>query len=203
MSTSAPTSGFDVLFMRVDLHLTRIENVLNLFAGVLILCLMVLGVAQILGRALFNSPIFGFIDIVEFSIVGFAVLSISFVQRMGAHVRMELLLQKLHGRWLWAVELFGHSIGAFVVALLIPGSYMHFERAFEFGDSTMDIELITWPAKLIVPFALSNLLVRLILQCLGYARLLANPKLQPLGVAAVHSAAEVAAETVSQTETAN
>ncbi|MDH3968481.1 MAG: TRAP transporter small permease, partial [Rhodospirillales bacterium] len=83
---------------RADGLLARVENGLNLFAGVLIFGLMLLGVAQIVLRTAFRAPIFGYIDIVEVSMVGFAVLAISFVQRVGGHVRMELLVSRLTGR---------------------------------------------------------------------------------------------------------
>ena len=80
---------------RVDRMLGLLENGLNLLAGGLIFALMLLGVAQIVLRTVFDAPIFGYIDIVEVSMVGFAVLSIAFVQRVGGHVRMELVIGRL------------------------------------------------------------------------------------------------------------
>ena len=167
---------------RIDRALGRVENAFNLFAGVLIFALMLLGVVQILSRVVFNAPILGYRDIVEISMVGFAVLSIAFVQRVGGHVRMELVLTRLRGRALWLVEAGGALLAAFIVAVLIPYSYAHFERAFLFGDSTIDIELPTWPAKLVVPVALGLLLVRLLVQCAGYVRLVLHPNRAPVAV---------------------
>ena len=167
---------------RIDRALGRVENAFNLFAGVLVFALMLLGVAQILMRVVFNAPILGYVDIVEVSMVGFAVLSIAFVQRVGGHVRMELVLTRLRGRVLWLVEAGGALLAAFIVAVLIPYSYAHFERAFLFGDSTIDIELPTWPAKLVVPVALALLLVRLLVQCAGYLRLVLHPSRAPVAV---------------------
>ena len=94
------------LFGRVlascDRALGIVENGLNLVAGALIFVLMLLGVAQIVMRTVFSAPIFGYIDIVEVAMVGFAVVSIAYVQRVGGHVRMELLISRLKGRWLGA-----------------------------------------------------------------------------------------------------
>ena len=90
--------------------------------------------------------------------VGFAVLSVAFVQRLGGHVRMELILTSLRGRWLWFAETLGGLLAMFIVGILIPSSYSHFQRAFEYGDSTMDIELVTWPAKLVVPLSVVDLI---------------------------------------------
>ena len=185
-----------VLLRRLDALTIPVENAFNLVAGVLIFALMVLGVVQIVLRTVFASPLLGYIDFVELSMVGFAVLAVAFVQRVGGHVRMELLIQKLRGRALWFFEMLGSSLAIFVVSVLIPYSYDHFQRAFEFGDSTIDLELATWPAKLVVPVALTLLLVRLCIQWLGYVRLLINPTLPQLAIPALKRPEEVAAEEI-------
>ena len=185
---------------RADRALGVVENGLNLCAGLLIFALMLLGVVQIILRAAFRAPIFGYIDVVETAMVGFAVLSIAFVQRVGGHVRMELVVARLTGRWRWGVEAFGTGLAAFIVAVLIPYAYQHFQRAFEFGDSTIDIELATWPAKLVVPAALAVLLARLIVQLAAYLRLAVNPDLMPVAAPSVKGAEERAAEEIQLAE---
>ena len=192
--------GFGRAIGRVDRALGVVENGLNLCAGLLIFALMLLGVVQIILRAAFRAPIFGYIDVVETAMVGFAVLSIAFVQRVGGHVRMELVVARLTGRWRWWVEAFGTGLAAFIVAVLIPYAYQHFQRAFEFGDSTIDIELATWPAKLVVPAALAVLLARLIVQLAAYLRLAVNPDLVPVAAPSVKGAEERAAEEIQLAE---
>ena len=184
-----------------DRYLGLIENGLNLCAGVLIFALMLLGVAQIVLRTVFDAPIFGYIDVVEVSMVGFAVLSIAYVQRVGAHVRMEILVSRLRGRWLWLTEMLGTALAAFIVGVLIPYAWRHFERAFDFGDSTIDIELVTWPAKLVVPLALSVLLVRLLVQLAGYWRLVLHPGLEPVAVPTIQDAAAQAEAEIRLSDT--
>lgn len=181
---------------RADRLLGTVENALNLAAGALVFALMLFGVAQIVLRTVFRAPILGYIDVVEVSMVGFAVLSIAFVQRVGGHVRMELLISRCKGRLLWLLEAAGTTAAAFIVAVLIPHAYRHFERAFEFGDSTIDIELATWPAKLVVPAALALLLLRLVLQLAGYARLFVHPDLEPVAVPTIKDAAAQAREEI-------
>ena len=194
------TDGFGRVLDAADRLLGGVENGLNLLAGVLIFALMLLGVVQIVLRTVFSAPIFGYIDVVEVAMVGFAVLSIAFVQRVGGHVRMEMLVGKLAGRAKWLVEALGTGLAAFIVAVLIPYSWAHFERAFEFGDSTIDIELVTWPAKLVVPVALSVLLLRLAVQFGGYLRLAAAPELEPVAVPSIQDAAERAQQEILLSE---
>ena len=181
------TDSFGDRLSWIDRVLGRVEGGLNLLAGILVFALMFLGVAQIILRTVFRAPIFGYIDLVEVSMVGFAVLSIAFVQRVGGHVRMEALVAKLRGRWLWLAEAFNTLLAVFIVAVLIPYSWNHFMRAFEFGDSTIDIEIVTWPAKLVVPLALGLLLVRLLVQLAGYWRLFLHPGLVPVAVPVIRS----------------
>ena len=188
--------AFGRALQRADRLLGAIENALNLAAGALVFALMLFGVAQILLRTVFRAPILGYIDVVEVSMVGFAVLSIAFVQRVGGHVRMELLISRCKGRVLWLLEAAGTAAAAFIVAVLIPHAYRHFERAFEFGDSTIDIELATWPAKLVVPAALALLLLRLVLQLAGYMRLFVRPDLEPVAVPTIKDAAAQAREEI-------
>ena len=85
------------------------------------------------------------------------------------------------------------------MAILIPYSYEHFSRAFSIGDSTIDIELPTWPAKLAVPVALGLLLLRLIIQIVGYLRLAARPDLTPVAVPQLKSVEQVAEEEIEST----
>ena len=190
------TSAFRRSIDRLDRFACRVENVVNLSAGLLIFALMLFGVCQIVLRTVFQAPIFGYIDIVELSMIGFAVLPIAYMQRLGGHVRMELLLMAMHGRILWLAELAGTLLAGFIVAVLIPYSYDHFQRAFSFGDSTIDIELAIWPAKLVVPVALSLLLIRLGIQAIGFARLVVFPNAHPRWVPQLKNRADIAAEEI-------
>ena len=169
---------------------------LNFLAGAMIFALMFLGMVQIILRTVWRAPIYGYIDIVEASMVCFALLSISYVMREGGHVRMELLVGYLRGRALWIAEFIGAAVAFIITAILIPYSWTYFYRAGSFGDSTIDIELPTWPAKLVVPVMLSVLLVRLIIQMIGYLRLAGNPDLTPVAVPVMKSVEQQAEEEI-------
>lgn len=184
-----------------DRLLSPIEDVLNLLSGLLIFGLMFLGMLQIILRTVFRSPIFGYIDVVEATMIAFALLSISQVQRLGGHVRMEILVGYLRGAALWAAETIGVAVQLVIVAVLIPYSYNHFHRSWSFGDSTIDIELPTWPAKLLVPVMLCVLLLRLLIQLLGYMRLTANPACTPIAVPVMKSVEQQAEEEIKGAST--
>lgn len=185
-------------YIRFDGWLSHVENGFNLIAAFSILALILLAVAQVLGRLFFNMPIPGFIDITEQAMAIFAFAGVAYCQRVGGHIRMEILLGRLSGRSLYLVEMLGVIVIAFTVALLIWGSWYHFDRSWTIGDSTMDIRLPTWPSKLAVPVALSLLLLRLLMQIYGYARLVANPERDPIAVPVIEDVEDVAQHEIEE-----
>jgi len=50
------------------------------------------------------------------------------------------------------------------------------------GDSTIDIGIPIWPAKLVVPLAFSILWIRFALQLIGFTRLFVNPNAEIIAV---------------------
>jgi C4-dicarboxylate transporter DctQ subunit len=123
----------------------------------------------------------------------FAFLGIAYTQREGGHIRMDILISHLHGRRLWFVEFFSTLLMLIVTLVLIYGSFLHFLRAYQIGDSSLDIDLPTWPAKLVVPFAPTVLALRLVLQCWGYLRGVKEGGERPVAVPLIEDAAAVAA----------
>lgn len=159
---------------------------------------MFLGIAQVLGRTLFDRPISGYIDLVELSMATFAFLGVAYCQRQGGHVRMEMVLKFAKGRWQWALETFGTLVALGIIAVLIWYGYEHFLRAWKFGDSTIDAELPVWPSKLVVPVAFSLLWLRLLVQLAGYVRLVLRPDAPPMAVPVLLSAEELAAKEIEE-----
>ena len=153
---------------------------------------MFIGVFQVVARTVFGTAIYGYIDWIEQSSALFAFLGVAYCQRLGGHIRMDLVLRLLPKRALWVVEAFAIFVALVIVTLLIDSSFGNFYRALHLGDSTMDIKLPVWPSKLMVPVALSVLWVRLIMQLIGYLRLVAHPYAQPRGVPVLSSVEEQA-----------
>lgn len=174
-----------------------LENFLNGFSALAIFAVMFLGVSQVIGRKFFNLPIPGYIDFIEQSMVVFAFFGISYCQRLGGHVRMDLFMAKLSGRPLYFVELFATLIGLFVITILIENSWLHFMRAYEFGDSSIDIELPIWPAKLIIPLSFCVLWLRFAIQAVGFGRLFLDPTAEVIGVPMIEDVEEQARHEIS------
>lgn len=181
----------------IDRFFARIEDGMNLIAAGSIFLLMILAAVQVLGRKLFNLPIPGYIDFAEQSIAIFAFMGAAYCQRIGAHVRMELFLDKFgRGRMLWLAETFTTAAATLVVGILTYFSFTHFLRAFQNGDSTIDINLPVWPSKLLVCVALGFLTVRLLIQLAGFLRLVGTPAAVPVAVPLVGNVVEHAQQEI-------
>ena len=169
---------------RADRLLCPVEDALNFIAATAVLFLMMLGVVQVIMRIrwLFSAPIFGYIDMIELAMPILAILGISYCQRHGVHIRMDIMLQKLRGRTLWVVETFNSAVALAIVLLLTRFSWVFFMDAYTSGDSSVDAEYLTWPSKLLVPVALAILSVRLLIQFLGSLRLAIDPERELIGV---------------------
>ena len=181
-----------------DRFVARIENVFNMVAALVIFVMMFFMVAEVIGRTIFNRPIPGAIDWIETSMAAFAFLGVAYCQRLGGHIRMEVVMSRLHGVVLWTIEFAAAAIAAFYVFVIMNRSFFHFMRAYEIGDSTIDIQLPVWPSKLLVPLALGLLLIRLLIQLWGYARLIAHPDAQPIAVPILKDAADQAREEIEE-----
>lgn len=186
------------MLSRLDLRLLKVESFLNLLSGITIFALVVLAIANVLLRKFFNAPVPGYIDWTQTFMAIFAFLGLAYVQREGGHIRMDLLVGKLKGRVLWVFEFVSTLFMLLVVTALIYGTWFHFLRSFSFDapnwstDSTIDIALPIWPAKLAVPIAFALLWVRLALQLWAYARAIRTGEEKPVAVPLVEDPAEQA-----------
>jgi TRAP-type C4-dicarboxylate transport system permease small subunit len=179
-------------FAKVDDAYFAVEKFLNLIAAITIMLLMFVGTYQVFGRKLLNIPVPGYVDIVEIAMTTFAFLGLAYCQNLGGHIRMEIIIGRFSGRFLYFMELIGTLIIMIIVGILIVYTWTHFERAYTNGDSTIDVEIILWPSKLAVPFAFSVLMIRLALQSIGFMRLIMYPNAEEIGVPHIETVDEQA-----------
>jgi TRAP-type C4-dicarboxylate transport system permease small subunit len=192
------------LVSRLDQALLTLERKLALISGLAVFALMILAVVSVGGRNLFNAPIPGYVDWIEQAMPLLAFMGIAYVQRDGGHIRMDILIGRLQGRALWLAELVSLLLVLLLMLALVWGSWSHFGRSFDFAaplwsrDSSIDISLPLWPAKLLVPVAFSVLCLRLVLQIWGYGRAFLLNLPAPAAVPLIQSAAKQAAAEAEQ-----
>ena len=201
MAGASPVLEDSSFLSKLDRNLLKVERFFGLLAGLGVFVLMLLAVRSVSGRLIFNAPLSGYVDWILQLMPLIAILAVSFAQRDGTHIRMDLLVEHLRGRALWFFELFNIALILILVLFLLWGSWAHFDRSFDFSaplwsrDSTIDIGLPIWPAKLIVPLALGVLTLRLLIQFYGFGRAFIFGLEHPVAVPMVlDPAAQAAAE---------
>ncbi len=192
MSGNANILQDDSGLSRIDRLLCRLELWLTLAGGLVIFALVFFATANVLGRWLFSLPIDGYIDWVEQAMAFMAFLGLAYMQRQGGHIRMDIVIVRIRGRFLWGTEFLSTLLMLLVTLVLVYGSFLHFWRAYAIGDSSLDINLPTWPAKLVVPIAFTLLAVRLVLQLWAYVRAIRLNAKQPVALPLVEDVASTA-----------
>lgn len=198
MASSKSVLENNTLFSRLDRALEPLERFFALLSGLGVFSLMFLAAYSVSGRKFFGSPMLGYVDYIEMAMPLIAFMGVSYVQRDGTHIRMDILIGQLKGRALWLFELISVLLILFLIVMLIWGSWAHFERSFDFSvplwsrDSSIDVGLPLWPAKLIVPVAFSVFALRLMLQAMIYTRALITGDPHPAGVPMILSIEEQA-----------
>ena len=193
MAGSASIREDDSLLSRIDRSLFKLETTMALAGGFVILALMLIAVAQILGRKLLNLPVPGFIDWVEQAMAVFAFLGVAYCHRLGGHIRMDILVSQLKGRALWFAEFTSTLVIFLLILVLTWGSWLHFMRAYSLGDSSIDIALPLWPAKLLVPVAFGVLALRLVVHLISYGKAVISGEDEPVAIPLIEDAATQAA----------
>ncbi|WP_083101177.1 TRAP transporter small permease subunit [Pseudophaeobacter leonis] len=192
------------LISRLDRKLLQLEQVFALLSGLAVFSLMLLAVVSVGGRNAFNAPLPGYVDWIEQAMPLIAFMGIAYVQRDGSHIRMDIVVGALRGRALWLFELISVLLMLVLMLALVWGSWSHFEGSFDFAaplwsrDSSIDISLPIWPAKLLAPVAFSVLCLRLMLQAWGYGRALVQGLDTPPAVPLIQDAAKQAAAEAEQ-----
>lgn len=198
MAGSAAVLEDSSLLSRLDRALLPVERFCALLSGLAIFSLMFLAAYSVTGRKFFASPMAGYVDYIEAAMPIIAIMGVSYVQRDGTHVRMDMLVSALRGRVLWFFELVSVLLILVLIVALTWGAWEHFGRSFDCArplcsrDSSIDIGLPIWPSKLVVPIAFAILTLRLLLQAWGYGRALVLGLENPVAVPLTLSVAEQA-----------
>lgn len=209
MAGTASVLTDDSFLSRLDQRLFSIEKILILIGGLAIFSLMLMAVVSVGGRNFFNRPLPGYVDWIEQAMPLIAFVGIAYTQRVGGHIRMDILVGQLKGRPLWLAEFVSTFAMLILTLLLLWGSWAHFQRSFDFGvpmwsrDSSIDIGLPLWPAKLLAPIAFFVLALRLTIQLWGFGRAVKTDATNPVAVPLIEDAATQAqreAESVSGLE---
>jgi len=123
-----------------------IASTLMSYLGVIALfVMMVITMADVVGRYVFNSPILGVFELTEFLVLILVFSFIAYTQADNGHVSVDFLVTHLPRRFRTIVELFNRSACLALMALI---AYMGFQRALEMkqvGETSLNLGIPAYP----------------------------------------------------------
>ena len=167
---------------RLDRGLQVVELASAIVGGVMIFAVMWIGVAEIFLRKVFNSPLYGQLDLIEQTMALYTLLPISYCYRKAGHIRVDILVGHFRGRAHWVAEIAASLVAFGLIVVLLPGVLHFFQNAYYIGDSTINTQWPTWPSKLVPLIGFGILSLRIALELWAYARLVRDPDAEPIAV---------------------
>ena len=165
------TNGLTV----VDRSLQKVEFCTASIGAIVVIFMMLAGAAEIFLRSLLDSPIPGYLEAVEISIVAFAVLPISYCYQRDGHLKMDLMVRRSSGRRMWFYKTFATATALAFILIILPSLFDFYRKSIVLGDSSMNLELPFWPAILAAVVGLSVFAMRLAIELVASLRMLADP----------------------------
>lgn len=117
----------------------------HLISGIAIVAMLLITVADVLSRALFNKPIGGVVEIVELCVIWTTMLGIAIAWAEKSQIVVDVSDVFAAPRVIGLFDLFAQIVSAVVMALLAWLAFGEFRDIAAFGDRTADLSLpLTW-----------------------------------------------------------
>ena len=141
-----PAVDDDVSIIKLSDRLTRALLVL---AAVWAFVLTFFIIADIVGRSIFNSPVYGVPEIVMNSIVMIVFLQAGYAIRSGAMLRADFLAQRFPPLFGRAARAVGYLLGAAFFAMILFGGWEAAIRSWVAGEYEGEgaLRVPAWPTR--------------------------------------------------------
>ena len=165
---------------RLVREFTRATRWLHYVSGALILSMMLMTVANILGRWLFNRPVRGTIELTEIGMVAIVFLGLSYAQVREDHIRVDLLYNALGRVGRKILGLFAATV-SFVTILVMAWRLFDYSGVVEgSGRTTSSLAIPLYPVVWIAVAGSVVYLLGIAVTALYRAR--GNPDAQSLDI---------------------
>jgi TRAP-type C4-dicarboxylate transport system permease small subunit len=144
-------------------RLERLGTALESAALVILLgALMVLAVAQIVAREVFDTGMIWADELIKFFVLWIALIAAVAASRSDRHLRIDALSQFVADRYARYPRIIVDAFAAFMCGLLAWHSWRYLQLTIEFGDTVLG-DLPAWTAYLLLPLSLTLMSYRFLL----------------------------------------
>ena len=144
--------------------LERLFRGAALLGGLALFAIMLLVSTSVFFRYVLNQPILGDQELVEIGMSLVVMLAMPFATWKGAHIRVDILDERLGSFGRFLGDLFARSIGIFVLYLLVRKALDKAFDAYEYEDVTNMIEIPVWIAYGAISVGMGLFILVLVLQ---------------------------------------
>ena len=148
---------------RLDRALGWLVGAANAMSAAFVLLLMILVVADITGRYLFNSPVPMAYEFGSFMLVFIVFLALASTQRMGAHIRVEFVTLRLPPRARACLDILAYCLGIMVYATILWRGFGWAYTSWQVGDYVAGlINIPRYPSQFAVPLGAAILCLQFV-----------------------------------------
>ena len=136
---------------RLTTQFERLTRWLHYLSGSLLIGLLVLTVANILGRWLFATPLPGTVELTEVGMVAIVFMGLAYAQVRGDHIRVDLLYEQLGARGRRVLGLFAALVSFATVTVMTWRLWAYAGQLEASGRTTSALRIpLTWVAWIAV-----------------------------------------------------
>ena len=151
---------------RFEKFVNSLSSWLNWIAGVGLVAMLALIIADIIGAKLFKWPIPGGIEMVGFLGVVVATFAIAQTQILHGHIEVEFMVTRLPKTAQKAISIFIYSLGMTLFALLSWQSFEFGHTLQSSGEVSMTQEIPFYPLVYSMGFCCIVVFLVLLVQCI-------------------------------------
>ncbi len=140
-----------------------IVNFFGVASGILTGFIMISVTADMIGRAVFNTPLAGGIEISVLFMIGLIFLGMPSAQKQGLHFKIEFLVNSLRGVPLLMLQVVNYLFCIFVAGTLAYFSGKLAIRSFHSGEASYGtIAFPVWPSRILISVGLTFLALQFV-----------------------------------------
>ncbi len=155
-------------FQRLYRGYGRLLRGFGVIAEVATFVMMLLVVANVVGRYLFNTPLTGTLEFTESLLVIIIFLSVGLTQYDGGHIRVNLVTRRLPKRLARGLSVMAMLCGCAFFTWCAYAAWIYAMQSYSFGEQEWgEVVFPLWPMKFVVFFGIVLLAFQFLLDAIA------------------------------------
>ncbi len=122
-----------------------VSSVLAVFGAIALFGMMLLTLADVVGRYVFNSPVLGAFEITEFLVLILIFSFLAYTQAQKTHVSVDLIFNCLPRKARTVVDIFNHAVCFLFMILITWMSALNALDLKEVGENSPNLTIPDYP----------------------------------------------------------